>query len=245
MESRHSLYENTHVIFEKLGEEIEKAKKKGKTNIILLAGFPGAGKSTIIAELCEYIPFFLISGDKEPSVSCERITDQIFNCQNHKQLIEEMVKDINSLDPRLGKEPILIDKPFVSNVKTDGIDTPEIYHWLDALNNRFPNAKIYIIYLDIPWDKAHSQAWTRFNNDNSRGIIPRHVYEKYDEIAENLYRKEKPEILQERKQYDITLIKLKHTSTTGGKRKRKTKRKTKHKIRKNKKTRRINHRNRK
>lgn len=248
MESRPSLYKNTQVIFNNLsitiGENI--IENTEVTNIILLAGFPGAGKSTIIAELKQHIPdFFLISGDRKPSVSCESNTDGFFYCQKYEHLIQLMLDDINSDNPRLENETILIDKPFVSNAKTKHIDEgPEIYLWLDALNNRFQNAKIYIIYLDIPWYQAWEQARTRFENDNSRGMIPIKVYKKYNKIAKNLYKKYGGEILEERAAYDITVIPLEYAAT-GGKRKRKTKRKTKHKIRKNKKTRRINHRNRK
>ena len=245
MESRPSLYKNTEIIFNNLSNTIR--ENEDKTNIILLAGFPGAGKSTIITELSKYIPFFLISGDRKPSVSCESNTEGIFNCQKYEDLIQIMLHDIDSDNLRLGNKPILIDKPFVSNAKTKRIDEgPEIYLWLDAFNNRFPNAKIYIIYLDIPWHQASRQAWIRFENDRSRGIIPAKVYKEYNEIAENLYKKDGGEISGEREEYDITVIPLEYAGTGGKrKRKRKTKRKTKHKIRKNKKTRRINHKNRK
>ena len=137
-----------------------------KYNFILLAGFPGAGKSSVILpllkdELGKILEnnLFIISGDNGENndnivykMGSFTKFKQIFTETNEtKEKKETNIKLKTPLETPLetllkNKKIILIDKPFLT-IKDEII---ELKTWIEAIKGKYAKANIFVIYLNIP-----------------------------------------------------------------------------------------------
>jgi len=158
-----------------------------KQNFILLAGFPGAGKSSVILPLLKDIlenNLFIISGDN--GTDDNNIVYGMSNFTKfEKNVIKKKDTNINEkLRTALEKNKIiLIDKPFLT-IKDE---ITELNKWIDGIQKAFDNTNIFVIYLNIPCEIAYNNAIKRCKKDKRKGCIPLKLYEIYNTSAKKIF----------------------------------------------------------
>jgi len=158
-----------------------------KQNFILLAGFPGAGKSSVILPLLKDIlenNLFIISGDN--GTDDNNIVYGMSNFTKfEKNVIKKKDTNINEkLRTALEKNKIiLIDKPFLT-IKDE---ITELNKWIDGIQKAFDNTNIFVIYLNIPCEIAYNNAIKRYKKDKMKGCIPLKLYEIYNTSAKKIF----------------------------------------------------------
>lgn len=150
-----------------------------KKNIILLAGYPGSGKSSIVKEIInECGQHVLISGDHAEG----EVGEFEYFSHSNFDTVAGLLKEKISKWPDMS---IIIDKPFLSVER--GADRPEILGWAEQMRIAFPDANIVISLLDIPMIGAFELMKKRSRTNESRGFIPKRLYNGYETFIENTY----------------------------------------------------------
>lgn len=156
-----------------------------KQNFILLAGFPGAGKSSVILPLLKDIlenKLFIISGDN--GTNDNNIVYGMSNFTKfEKNVIEKKETNVNLKTALEEKKIILIDKPFLT-IKDE---VTELNKWIDGIQKAFDNTNIFVIYLNIPCEIAYNNAIKRCEKDKRKGCIPLKLYEIYNTSAKKIF----------------------------------------------------------
>lgn len=166
-----------------------------KQNFILLAGFPGAGKSSVILPLLKdkfllkdesgdilENNLFIISGDN--GVNNANIVYGMGNFTKfEKNLIEKTNVNENLKTALEEKKIILIDKPFL----TIDDEITELKKWIGAIKKEYENANIFVIYLNIPCEIAYNNAIKRCEKDKRKGCIPLKLYDIYNTSAKKIF----------------------------------------------------------
>ena len=166
-----------------------------KQNFILLAGFPGAGKSSVILPLLQdkfllkdelgnilENNLFIISGDN--GVNNDNIVYGMGSFKKfNKNVIEKKETNIKLKTALEKKKIILIDKPFL----TINDEITELKKWIGAIKKEYENANIFVIYLNIPCEIAYNNAIKRCEKDVNKGCIPLNLYEIYNTSAKKIF----------------------------------------------------------
>lgn len=146
-----------------------------------MAGYPGSGKSSIVKEIInECGQHVLISGDHaEGEVGqYEYFTHRDFD--SVAGLLKENISEWHDMS-------IIIDKPFLSVERGANNPNPEILGWAEQMQIAFPDANIVISLLDIPMIGAFELMKKRSITNESRGFIPKRLYNGYETFIENTY----------------------------------------------------------
>lgn len=158
---------------------ISNLKSSDKQNIILLAGYPGSGKSSIVKEVIDKCgQHILISGDHAEGDVGDYEYFSHSNFDTFAVLLKKKILEWPNMS-------IIIDKPFLSVER--GTHKPEILGWAYQMQLAFPYANIVISLLDIPKIDAFKLMTNRWKTKGYRGKIPKDLYDSYETFIRNYF----------------------------------------------------------